>query len=59
MLTYARAKGGDLPGHGTKREGRLRPQLAFLLGPAQAPRELEHLRTFEDGQRKTLVYRFR
>ena len=58
MLAYARAKGATYLVM-DEREGRLRPQLAFLLDPAQAPRELEHLRTFEDGQRKTLVYRFR
>jgi len=58
VLAYARSKGATYLVM-DEREGRLRPQLAFLLDPAQAPRELEHLRTFEDGQRKTLVYRFR
>ncbi len=38
---------------------RLRPQLRFLLDPAQAPPELEHLVTFEDGRRTTLIYRLR
>jgi len=38
---------------------RLRPQLSFLLDPAQAPPELEFLAQFEDPNRTTLVYRWR
>jgi hypothetical protein len=58
VLAYARTKGATYLVM-DEREGRLRPQLAFLLDPAQAPAVLEHLRTFEDEPRKTLIYRFR
>jgi hypothetical protein len=40
-------------------EARLRPQLAFLLDPAQAPAELEYLTTVDDGTGPVVLYRFR
>ncbi len=36
---------------------RLRPQLGFLLDPAQAPPELRHLATLDDGAGPVVIYR--
>jgi hypothetical protein len=38
---------------------RLRPQLSFLLDPAQAPPELRHLATLDDGAGPVVIYRIK
>jgi hypothetical protein len=39
-------------------EARLRPQLAFLLDPAQAPPELRYLTTVTSGNEPVVIYQF-
>jgi 4-amino-4-deoxy-L-arabinose transferase-like glycosyltransferase len=55
MLAYGRRHGARYLVVGEWELTTLRPQIGFLLDPAQAPPELEYLRTFGDD-RKTLVY---
>lgn len=57
VLAYARAHRARYLVTDDWEVTRLRPQLASLGDPATAPAELEHLVTFSDGQRTTLVYR--
>jgi hypothetical protein len=58
VVTYAQRKGADFLSVDAH-EARLRPQLAFLLDPAQAPAELEYLTTVDDGTGPVVLYRFR
>ncbi len=57
VLRYARQRGARyfaIDGW----EAQLRPQLAFLLDPAQAPPELRHLATVASGNDPVVLYEF-
>ena len=58
VAAYARRKGATFLALDAL-EARLRPQLAFLLDPAQAPADLEYLNAVDDGTGPVLIYRFR
>ena len=58
VAAYARRKGARFLAMDAK-EAKLRPQLAFLLDPAQAPAELEYLTSVDDGAGAVVIYRFR
>lgn len=57
VLAYGRARGMRYLVTDDWELTELRPQLAPLLTPAQAPPELEHLATITDDRRTTLIYR--
>jgi hypothetical protein len=57
VLDYGRARGADYLVIDNWEIDELRPQLAFLLDPAQAPPEAEFVRSFEDPRRTTFIYR--
>ncbi|HEY65304.1 MAG TPA: glycosyltransferase family 39 protein [Caldilineae bacterium] len=59
VLRYARARGADYLVVDQWEVERLRPQLRFLLDPAQAPPELEHLATLRGGVGPVVIYRLR
>jgi hypothetical protein len=59
VLDYGRARGVDYLVIDSWEIDELRPQLAFLLDPAQTPPEAEFLQSFEDSRRTTYVYRLR
>jgi hypothetical protein len=58
VAAYAQRKGADFIAVDA-REAELRPQLAFLMDPAQAPPELRHVTTVDDGTGPVVIYRFR
>jgi len=58
VAAYAQRRGADFLALDAK-EAVLRPQLAFLLDPAQAPAELAYLTTVDDGAGPVVIYRFR
>ena len=58
VAAYAQRKGALFLALDAK-EAVLRPQLAFLLDPAQAPAELAYLTTVDDGAGPVVIYRFR
>ncbi len=58
VATYAQRRGARFLAIDAK-EAVLRPQLAFLLDPAQAPAELAYLTTVDDGAGPVVIYRFR
>ena len=39
-------------------EAQLRPQLAFLMDPSQAPPELRHVATLTSGNDPVVIYEF-
>ncbi len=57
VLAYGRARGARYLVVNDWEITRLRPQLEFLLDPAQAPPELEHLVTLQGPVRRVVVYR--
>lgn len=59
VLAYARARGARYLVTDSWELTQLRPQLGFLLDPAQAPPEVEHQVTFIGPRRTTLIYRLR
>jgi hypothetical protein len=59
VLAYARAHRAGYLVVDEWEVGRLRPQLQFLLDPAQAPPELCHLRTLQSDGGVVLVYALR
>jgi len=59
VLAYARARRTRYLVTDNWELTQLRPQLSFLLNPAQAPAELEHQATFVGPRRTTLIYRLR
>jgi hypothetical protein len=57
VLAYAQQRGAEyLAIDGW--EAQLRPQLAFLLDPAQAPPQLQHLATVTSGNQPVVIYAF-
>lgn len=57
-LAYARNKGATYIAV-DQNEVKLRPQLAALLHPAEAPAELEHVATVDGGRGPVVLYRIR
>jgi len=57
VLDYGRARGADYLVIDNWEIDALRPQLAFLLDPAQTPPEAEFLQSFDDPRRTTFIYR--
>jgi hypothetical protein len=57
-LAYMRRKGATMLVL-DQYEAKLRPQLAFLLDPAQAGAELEHIATVDQGRGPVIAYRLR
>lgn len=58
VAAYAQRKKADFIAVDA-REAELRPQLAFLMDPAQAPPELGYVTTVDDGTGPVVIYRFR
>lgn len=58
VAAYAQRKGAGFLALDAK-EAALRPALAFLLDPAQAPAELAYLTTVDDKAGPLILYRFR
>jgi 4-amino-4-deoxy-L-arabinose transferase-like glycosyltransferase len=59
VLQYARSRNVDYLVVDQWEVNRLRPQLGFLLDPAQAPPELQYLATFDSGAGPVVVYRLK
>jgi hypothetical protein len=57
-LAYARRKGANILVV-DQYETKLRPQLAFLLDPAQAGAELQHIATVDEGRGPVVAYRLK
>ncbi len=59
LLAYAQARDADYLLVSLSELRRLRPQYAALADPATAPPEVEHVRTFGQGNQAVQLYRFR